>query len=114
MSPVGGVGINLAVQDAVATANLLGDALADPVCPAAALTPLLARVQQRRLWPTRVTQALQVAAQNRVLAPVLQRGTAAPTLRVPWPLRLLQRVPALRKWPAYAIGIGVRPERPRP
>jgi 2-polyprenyl-6-methoxyphenol hydroxylase-like FAD-dependent oxidoreductase len=112
MSPVGGVGINLAVQDAVATANILADALADSRVTRQALTPLLARVQHRRLFPARATQAVQVAVQNRLLAPVLQRaGARARPLGVPWPLRLLERFPALRKWPAYAVGIGVRPER---
>jgi 2-polyprenyl-6-methoxyphenol hydroxylase-like FAD-dependent oxidoreductase len=86
MSPVGGVGINLAVQDAVATANMLAAALADAQVGAAALTPLLARVEKRRLLPTRVTQAAQVAVQNRVLRPVLaaQSASAAP-MTVPWP-----------------------------
>jgi 2-polyprenyl-6-methoxyphenol hydroxylase-like FAD-dependent oxidoreductase len=114
MSPIGGVGINLAVQDAVATANLLRDSLADRSVDAAALTPLLARVQQRRLFPARVTQAVQVAIQNRLLAPVLQRdGADAAPLGVPWPLRLMQRLPWLQALPAYAVGIGVRPERVR-
>jgi len=108
------VGINLAVQDAVAAANLLRDALADRSVGADALTPLLARVQQRRLFPARVTQAVQVAIQNRLLAPVLQRdGADAAPLGVPWPLRWMQRLPWLQALPAYAVGIGVRPERVR-
>jgi len=115
MSPIGGVGINLAVQDAVAAANLLRDALADRSVDADALTPLLARVQQRRLFSARVTQAVQVAIQNRLLAPVLQRdGADAAPFGVPWPLRWMQRLPWLQALPAYAVGIGVRPERVRP
>ena len=114
MSPIGGVGINLAVQDAVAAANLLGPALADASVSPKALTPLLAKVQRRRLFPARVTQALQVTAQDRVLAPLLARpDSAAKPLRVPWAVRLLARFPALRKAPAYLVGIGVRPERVR-
>jgi len=109
MSPIGGVGINLAIQDAVAAANILAPALADPSAGASRLTPLLAKVQRRRLFPARVTQAVQVAIQNRVLVPTLSRprGTA---IAVPWPLKLLNRCRPLRKLPAYAVGVGVRPE----
>src|SRR3989475_6500330 len=71
MSPVGGVGINLAIQDAVAAANVLAAPLADASVSAQALTPLLARIEARRLFPTRLTQAVQVAVQTRVLGPVL-------------------------------------------
>lgn len=110
MSPIGGVGINLAIQDAVATGNLLADALADSAVQAEALTPLLAKVQARRLWPTRVTQAAQVAAQNRLINPLLS-ATQAP--RVPGALKLLDRFAALRALPAYAVGVGVRPEHVR-
>jgi 2-polyprenyl-6-methoxyphenol hydroxylase-like FAD-dependent oxidoreductase len=110
MSPVGGVGINLAVQDAVAAANILAAALADPRVAADALTPLLALVQRRRMLPTRVTQFVQVAAQNRILGPLLERNSAP---KVPAALKLLDRFPALRKFPAYAVGIGVRPEHVR-
>jgi 2-polyprenyl-6-methoxyphenol hydroxylase-like FAD-dependent oxidoreductase len=114
MSPVGGVGINLAVQDAVATANLLRDALADRAVLPDALTPLLARVQARRAFPARATQAVQVAIQKRLLAPVLQSEGSATPLPVPWLLRLAQRFPLLQAVPAYAVGVGVRPERVRP
>jgi 2-polyprenyl-6-methoxyphenol hydroxylase-like FAD-dependent oxidoreductase len=116
MSPIGGVGINLAVQDAVAAANLLAAPLADATVSSAALTPWLARVQARRLLPVRVTQAVQVALQNRVLRPVLAAGLAqdnSAPLGVPWPLRLMQRFPALQALPAYAVGVGVRPEHVR-
>jgi len=114
MSPVGGVGINLAVQDAVAAANVLAVPLADAGMGAAALTPLLAQVEKRRLLPTRLTQAAQVAVQNRVLSPVLAgRGSEAPPMAPPWPLRLMQRWPMLQALPAYAVGVGVRPEHVR-
>ncbi|MDM0113589.1 FAD-dependent oxidoreductase [Variovorax sp. J22R133] len=114
MSPVRGVGINLAVQDAVATANLLRDALADPRVTADELTPLLATVQARRLFPARITQAVQVAIQNRLLKPVLQSSGRGTPFQVPWVVKLLQRFPALQGIPAYAVGVGVRPERVRP
>jgi 2-polyprenyl-6-methoxyphenol hydroxylase-like FAD-dependent oxidoreductase len=109
MSPVGGIGINLAIQDAVATANILALSLANPEITSLALTPFLAKVQTRRLFPTRVTQAAQVAIQNRILAPVVNRAQDKP-LSVPWPMRLLNLIPLLRGIPAYAVGIGVRPE----
>ncbi|RYF32775.1 MAG: FAD-dependent oxidoreductase [Comamonadaceae bacterium] len=114
MSPIGGVGINLAVQDAVATANLLRDALADMAVTAEQITPLLARVQQRREFPAKVTQAVQVAVQNRLLTPVLQGAQRGKPFGVPWLLRLAQRLPVLQGIPAYAVGVGVRPEHVRP
>jgi hypothetical protein len=95
----------------VATANLLGRALADPAVDAKALTPLLSRVQRRREFPARVTQAVQVAVQNRLLTPVLQSGGSGKPFGVPWALRLAQRFPILQGIPAYAVGVGVRPER---
>ena len=107
MSPVGGVGINLAIQDAVAASNLLADALREKRLR----TDDLAAVQRRREWPARVTQRAQIAVQNEVLAPVLA-GTAAPA-DLPLPLKLLQRLPLLRRLPARLVGIGVRPERVR-
>lgn len=109
MSPVGGIGINLAIQDAVATANILALSLANPEAAPLALTPFLDKVQTRRLFPTRVTQAAQVAIQNRILVPVVSRAQDKP-LSVPWPMRLLNLIPLLRGIPAYAVGIGVRPE----
>jgi 2-polyprenyl-6-methoxyphenol hydroxylase-like FAD-dependent oxidoreductase len=109
MSPIGGVGINLAIQDAVATANILAKALANPDIEARKLTPLLAQVQSRRLFPTRITQAVQVAIQNRVLVPLVGTPGMQP-LAIPWPLKLLNRSRLLRTIPAYAVGIGVRPE----
>jgi 2-polyprenyl-6-methoxyphenol hydroxylase-like FAD-dependent oxidoreductase len=103
MSPIGGVGINLAIQDAVAAANIL----ADPLRRGAVTSELLEQVQKRREWPTRVTQRMQVVAQNRVIAPVL--STTRP-LNPPLLLRLLDRVALLRRIPARLIGLGVRPE----
>ncbi|WP_230532920.1 FAD-dependent oxidoreductase [Microvirga roseola] len=106
MSPVGGVGINLAIQDAVATANILGMPLKlGPVGPEE-----LARVQRRREWPTRMTQRLQVLLQNRMIDPVLNsRGPVS----APWPIRMLARWPQFRRIPARLIGIGFRPEHLR-
>jgi 2-polyprenyl-6-methoxyphenol hydroxylase-like FAD-dependent oxidoreductase len=103
MSPVGGVGINLALQDAVAAANLL----ASPLREGRVTVADLARVQRRRELPTRVMQWVQVQVQNRVIAPVL--GGAA-TSRMPLLLRLLRRFAILRRLPARLMGIGVRPE----
>ena len=102
MSPIGGVGINLAVQDAVAAANIL----AEPLRAGAVTLDHLARVQARRQWPTRVTQAIQRMTQNRVITRVLAGARPRP----PFALRLLGWFPALRAIPARMIGIGVRPE----
>ena len=107
MSPVGGVGVNLAVQDAVATANLLARTLKDNT-----LTDSdLAAVQKRRDWPTRVTQRLQLAMQDAIIAPVLS-NTGLPKL--PLPLRIITSVPWLNRLPARLIGMGVRPEHIAP
>lgn len=103
MSPVGGVGINLAVQDAVAAANILSEALSRGQADDA----LLARVQRRRLWPTRITQRFQVIVQDQLLQGVLG---ARQSLKLPWPLRLLDRYPSLQRFPARMVGLGVRPE----
>lgn len=105
MSPVGGVGINLAIQDAVATANFLTAILRERR-PA---IDDLKRVQRRRQWPTRATQALQVAMQKRVIARALD---AQSVLAPPWPLRLISRSRWLRRQVARLIGMGVRPELP--
>lgn len=117
MSPVGGVGINLAVQDAVAAANLLAASLAGAATDKE-IDNLLPQLQRRREWPVRVTQAAQRFVQDRVLLPVLSGKAAlnaaasSPTAPrpMPWPLRLLARWPRLRTLPARAVGIGVRPE----
>ncbi len=103
MSPVGGVGVNLAVQDAVAAANIL----AMPLLAGPVEADLLARVQSRRLWPTRIVQAIQIAAQNNVIAPTLQASGSRPP---PLPARLLARCPLLRRIPARLVGLGIRPE----
>jgi 2-polyprenyl-6-methoxyphenol hydroxylase-like FAD-dependent oxidoreductase len=106
MSPIGGVGVNLAVQDAVAAANILG-----PRFSASGVTEAdLAAVQRRRELPTRLTQGLQVIVQNRVITGVL-RGTGTP--RPPLALRLLGAVPLLQRIPARVIGMGFRPEHVR-
>jgi 2-polyprenyl-6-methoxyphenol hydroxylase-like FAD-dependent oxidoreductase len=106
MSPVGGVGINLAIQDAVAAAN----ALAEPLRERRLTIADLQRIQKRREFPTRVTQGLQVAIQRRVIAPVLG---AARQLKPPLLLRMIASVPWFRRIPAYIVGVGVRPEHIR-
>jgi len=106
MSPVGGVGINLAVQDAVAAANILAEPL-----KAGRVTPAdLERVQRRRWFPTRMTQWLQVLIQNRVIRRTLgnDRPATPPLL-----LRLLKWFPVLRRIPARLVGMGFRPEHVR-
>ena len=104
MSPVGGVGINLAIQDAVATANILG-----PILRLRRASPKeLQRVQQRREFPTRVTQWFQVQVQRRVLSRTIRSQV---TPKAPLILHLLNRWKWLRQWPARFVGIGVRPER---
>lgn len=103
MSPIGGVGINLAIQDAVAAANLL----AEPLRARTVNLELLARVQQRRMLPTRVTQRLQLAIQDRIIARVLGRSDA---LTPPLMLRLIARSRFLRGLTARLVGLGVRPE----
>jgi 2-polyprenyl-6-methoxyphenol hydroxylase-like FAD-dependent oxidoreductase len=103
MSPVGGVGINLAVQDAVAAANLL----VRPLRTGTLSERDLARVQRRRALPAAVTQAGQRAIHRRIVAPLLDGG--AP----PAPVRVLERFPALQGIPAYLLAIGIRPEHVR-
>jgi 2-polyprenyl-6-methoxyphenol hydroxylase-like FAD-dependent oxidoreductase len=106
MSPIGGVGINLAIQDAVAAANLLARPLLDGRVGIADL----AAVQRRRELPTRLTQFVQVQVQRRVIARVLAKDAAT---RAPLFLRLLEQFPVLRRIPARLVGIGVRPEHVR-
>ena len=105
MSPVGGVGINLAIQDAVATANLLALKLRAGTVE----DDDLDAVRRRRLFPTRVTQALQVQIQSNVLAPVVVTGENA-ALEVPLPLRVVNALPPLQRLFARVLGLGVRPE----
>jgi 2-polyprenyl-6-methoxyphenol hydroxylase-like FAD-dependent oxidoreductase len=102
MSPAGGVGINLAIQDAVATANILAESLRDGQVTEAQL----ARVQQRREFPTRVTQALQVNG-HKLFARVFQ--TSGP-LKVPWQVKAVSYLPGLQHVMGRVVGIGVRPE----
>ena len=110
MSPIGGVGINLAVQDAVAAARYLVPALraGDP----AAVDRASARVQRRRWLPTVVTQAAQQVAHRQVIGSVFGDRDAAPGTRgrLPLPLRMVRRFPALTWFPARAVGVGVLPE----
>jgi 2-polyprenyl-6-methoxyphenol hydroxylase-like FAD-dependent oxidoreductase len=103
MSPVGGVGINLAVQDAVAAANILADPLFSGTVDEAALR----RVQERREFPTRIIQRGQVFIQQRVISGVLAN---ADKIEPPLPVKLLKMFPVLRRIPARIIGLGVRPE----
>ena len=104
MSPAGGVGINLAIQDAVATANLIAEKLRQgPVALAE-----LRKVQQRREWPTRLIQRMQVFIHRRIT------GRASPRKsKLPFLVRLLRDFPTLRQFPARFIGLGPRPEHVR-
>jgi 2-polyprenyl-6-methoxyphenol hydroxylase-like FAD-dependent oxidoreductase len=103
MSPIGGVGINLAIQDAVAAANIL----ALPLRNGRLTDADLAAVQRRRTLPTRLIQGIQVAIQERVLDRVL--GSNKP-ITAPWPLRLFNHLPWLARIPARLVGLGFRPE----
>jgi 2-polyprenyl-6-methoxyphenol hydroxylase-like FAD-dependent oxidoreductase len=106
MSPIGGVGINLAIQDAVAAANILIPAFR-------AGSPQyghLRAVQKRRDFPTRATQWAQVQIQNRIIDRILGKDVH---FKVPLPLRLLDMFPILRRIPARLVGLGIRPEHPR-
>lgn len=105
MSPIGGIGINLAIQDAVAAANIL----AMPIRSGQEVDGLLAQVQRRREWPTRVIQRGQKLAQDNVIGALLKPGAAI--TRPPFPIRMLNRFPILRRIPGRIIGLGVRRER---
>jgi 2-polyprenyl-6-methoxyphenol hydroxylase-like FAD-dependent oxidoreductase len=107
MSPIGGVGINLAIQDAVAAANLLAVKLKSGTWTDRDLDA----VRRRRLFAVKVIQRLQTTIQNRVLRPRIA-GEVRGTL-VPWPMRMLDSNAWLRQWPARLLGVGVRPERVR-
>jgi 2-polyprenyl-6-methoxyphenol hydroxylase-like FAD-dependent oxidoreductase len=107
MSPVGGVGINLAIQDAVAAANILFK----PLRQGEVTSDHLRRIQQRRELPTRVTQWLQVTVQRRIIARVLSETGP---LNTPLAARLLARFPLLRRIPARIVGLGIRPEHVDP
>ncbi len=106
MSPIGGIGINLAIQDAVAAANIL----AGPMAAGERPDPLLSQVHKRRLLPTRLVQAGQRIVQERVIGRVLG---GEPITRAAWPVRMLDRFPPLRRIPGRMIGLGVRRERVR-
>jgi 2-polyprenyl-6-methoxyphenol hydroxylase-like FAD-dependent oxidoreductase len=107
MSPVGGVGINLAIQDAVATANLLASKLKAGTVEDRDLMA----VRRRRLFPVRVIQRAQVLVQDRVLRPIVSGKIRS--LRVPWIVKRLNANAWLRRWPAQVIGLGLRPEHVR-
>jgi len=106
MSPIGGVGINLAIQDAVAAANIL----AEPLMERRVTDQLLEAVQQRRTMPMRVIQWLQVQIQNRVLSPVLDTSERP---KPPFVANFFNWFPLLRRIPGRLIGMGVRPEHVR-
>ncbi|MDH3442846.1 MAG: FAD-dependent monooxygenase, partial [Deltaproteobacteria bacterium] len=106
MSPIGGVGINLAIQDAVAAAN----GLAETLRGGKVTVDELRRIQKRREFPTRLTQWLQVTMQRRVIARVLAESNP---IAPPMALRLFSALPVLRRIPAALIGIGIRPEHVR-
>jgi 2-polyprenyl-6-methoxyphenol hydroxylase-like FAD-dependent oxidoreductase len=101
MSPVGGVGINYAVQDAVVAANVL----TRPLMNGNVTLTDLVDIQSRREWPTRVMQAIQSAMQTRFIGSALQTQG---TLRIPWALRLFFKIPVLRDIPARVLAFGVR------
>jgi 2-polyprenyl-6-methoxyphenol hydroxylase-like FAD-dependent oxidoreductase len=103
MSPIGGVGVNLAVQDAVAAANIL----AVPLRNGRLTTDDLAAVQRRRTLPMKVIQAIQIGVQSRVIDPLLD---SEKPITAPWAVTLFNRFPVLRRIPARIVGIGVRPE----
>ena len=107
MSPIGGVGINLAIQDAVAAANIL----AGPLRRGPVGNGPLAAVQARRQGAVKMMQAIQVTIQNRVLTPLL---AAKGPIQVPWPAKLLNAVPLLRQIPARVVGMGFRMEHVAP
>jgi 2-polyprenyl-6-methoxyphenol hydroxylase-like FAD-dependent oxidoreductase len=107
MSPIGGIGINLAIQDAVAAANFL----AKPLSERQAVDPLLHKVQDRRLLPTRIIQGGQKLAQDNIIGRLLQPGD--PIRKAPLLIRLLNRFPILQRIPGRLIGLGIRRERVR-
>lgn len=104
MSPVGGVGINYALMDAVAAANLL----TEPLLNGTLTSKDLARVQRRREFPTRVIQTIQSIAQSRIVALALKPEQP---FTLPWPLRVIQKIPLLKRLPAFLIGRGFRAEK---
>jgi 2-polyprenyl-6-methoxyphenol hydroxylase-like FAD-dependent oxidoreductase len=103
MSPVGGVGVNLAVQDAVAAANVL----AEPLRAGSVTRDHLDAIQKRRSFPMKVIQRMQVVVQNNLLSPAL---ASVERPKPPFVMKLMQWLPLLRRLPARLIGLGVRPE----
>ena len=108
MSPIGGVGINLAVQDAVAGANILAVPLREGRAGEAELTA----VERRRAWPAKMTQAMQLMIQKRIIAPVLARPDQP--VRPPLLLGVLSALPMTSRLIARVIGLGFRPEHVAP
>ncbi|MBV8530904.1 MAG: FAD-dependent oxidoreductase [Candidatus Eremiobacteraeota bacterium] len=104
MSPIGGIGINLAIQDAVAAANILAEPLRKGETPG---DTEIARVQDRRTFPTKVTQGFQLFIQDHAIDPLLQ---GAQINAPPLAFKLFEQFPGLRRLPARLIGMGVRPE----
>jgi 2-polyprenyl-6-methoxyphenol hydroxylase-like FAD-dependent oxidoreductase len=106
MSPIGGVGVNVAVQDAIAAANIL----AAPLREGRLTTDHLAQLQKRRTFPMKVIQGMQVAVQQNIVDKVL---SADRPITAPWTVRLFNWFPVLQRIPARVVGIGVRPEHVR-
>jgi 2-polyprenyl-6-methoxyphenol hydroxylase-like FAD-dependent oxidoreductase len=103
MSPIGGVGVNVAIQDAVAAANIL----AAPLREGRLTNDYLQQVQRRRTFPMKVIQKMQLTVQNRLIDPLLDSNTP---MKAPWAMKLFNIFPFLRRIPARIVGIGVRPE----
>lgn len=103
MSPIGGVGINLAIQDAVACANIVGPSLTRGLPKSAPVD----KVQRRREFPTKIVQFVQVSVQNALLAPILKKGETPPAPKI---IEILDRFSWLRQFPARLFGIGPHPE----
>ena len=103
MSPIGGVGVNIAVQDAVAAANRL----AAPLKAGTVTDEDLKAIERRRTFPAKMTQRIQLTMQNRIIGPALQ-GTQRP--KPPLLFKLFDAFPVLRRIPARLLGLGVRPE----
>jgi 2-polyprenyl-6-methoxyphenol hydroxylase-like FAD-dependent oxidoreductase len=106
MSPIGGVGVNVAIQDAVAAANIL----AAPLREGRLTNDHLQQVQRRRTFPMKVIQKMQLTVQNRLIDPLLD---SSKPMKAPWAMKLFNIFPFLRRIPARIVGIGVRPEHVR-
>jgi 2-polyprenyl-6-methoxyphenol hydroxylase-like FAD-dependent oxidoreductase len=105
MSPAGGVGINLAIQDSIAAANLL----TEPLQKGRLREAHLAAVEKRRVFPTRVTQAIQLAAHRGIRHVFENPGP----MEAPWQMKVVQHIPGIHQALGYAVGVGVRPEHVR-